>query len=369
MRPSTNGQVQAASENFARTLHNTWGVGLQSDCGGSGILLFLSKMDRSIYVSRGKAVESVLTNGRITQIVDNMKPLLQQEQYAAAILRALQEVDSYIRLGEPGVYEQAGEFAANYLGLGLIGVFFASALWGARQRDRQRREYTRVRSHLNSLDQQRAQALQGRFECKSCPICLEDFNLTSTSKKGSDGKPLKLLRCGHVFDESCWLDWVQSGNGQYDKCPICRTDVGAPRDDGIRRRSPILRPSSSSSSFSDEFPTPISSPTTQQRNARSFQSRTSSADARPMRLHTLERNFRLQQLGTRYPRFVRSHQIDHWTSSNFRGPIARDPSFTKLDPQRETIVGDNQHNSTARFRSSGSGFGGGQSSSGQGGRW
>ena len=49
--------------------------------------------------------------------------------------------------------------------------------------------------------------------------------------RGSDGLPIKLLRCGHVFDETCWRCWVRSGNGDPCRCPVCRRDVGAPLGD------------------------------------------------------------------------------------------------------------------------------------------
>lgn len=35
-----------------------------------------------------------------------------------------------------------------------------------------------------------------------------------------------MLRCGHIFDESCWKTWVNSGFGNPCICPVCRQDVG-----------------------------------------------------------------------------------------------------------------------------------------------
>jgi len=47
---------------------------------------------------------------------------------------------------------------------------------------------------------------------------------------GADGKRIKLLRCGHIFCESCWKSWVHSGCGNPCNCPVCRQDIGkAPR--------------------------------------------------------------------------------------------------------------------------------------------
>ena len=46
---------------------------------------------------------------------------------------------------------------------------------------------------------------------------------------GSDDKPIKLLRCGHIFDLSCWQMWVDSGTGNPWICPVCRQDIGRPK--------------------------------------------------------------------------------------------------------------------------------------------
>lgn len=84
-----------------------------------------------------------------------------------------------------------------------------------------------------------------------CPICLEPFEtaskeldkdepLTKQKQKqklkrvdsfgipliGTDEKPIKMLRCGHIFDTSCWKIWVDSGHGNPWVCPVCRQDVG-----------------------------------------------------------------------------------------------------------------------------------------------
>jgi hypothetical protein len=43
---------------------------------------------------------------------------------------------------------------------------------------------------------------------------------------GTDKLPIKLLRCGHIFDTTCWKIWVDSGQGNPWVCPVCRQDVG-----------------------------------------------------------------------------------------------------------------------------------------------
>ena len=373
-----NNSIMKASELFARSIHDAWGVGMTSSCGGSGVLLFLSDLDRSIYVSRGKAIESILTNGRIDQVINNMKPHLQNQEYGKAVLGALQDIDLYIRQGEPTASEKAGELLVTYGGLGAFGLIFGLAMWKAQQQERQRRQYTQVTSHLNELDQQRAEALQGKFNSKSCPICLENFKRSSSSniKVGSDGLPMKLLRCGHAFDESCWSDWVKSGQGQYDKCPICRESVESSSPErekqqqqealeeltfgettattaSVVRQRP-LNPSASQVELS------LLGPPQQLERARSMD------EQRAMRLFMRERNFRLERLGARYPHFVRSDLIHRWSSFNYTGPLAEEPTFIKMNPRRQQEV---LHNQTSEIRSRGSGFGGANSSSGHGGRW
>lgn len=128
--------------------------------------------------------------------------------------------------------------------------------------------------------------LQREYHSMCCPICLSDFEygddkqeqpfdqdtvrsisslsakaedetaekesekeaLTDSSSKrvdkfgipvrGADGKRIKLLRCGHIFCETCWRQWVHSGCGNPCNCPVCRQDVG---------KTPSKRSSSSSS--------------------------------------------------------------------------------------------------------------------------
>jgi Prokaryotic RING finger family 4 len=44
--------------------------------------------------------------------------------------------------------------------------------------------------------------------------------------RGADGKKIKILRCGHIFCDTCWKNWVHSGCGNPCNCPVCRQDVG-----------------------------------------------------------------------------------------------------------------------------------------------
>ena len=386
---------EAAAEIFARQIHDTWGVGVTSGCGGTGISIFLSNLDRSIYISRGSALESVLTNRRLDRIIENMKPSLERQRYSEALVAAVHALDGYLAAGEPGFKERIADFLVNYTGYLWVMVIFGMAGWTILKDQEKRREYAKVSSQLDELDRARAVALQGRFQAKSCPICLENFqscgitreetnedhdgidNTTATNsdktaskeiQKGSDGLPLKLLRCGHVFDETCWMEWVSNGHhGKVDKCPICQQDVGksgegtstSSRNDGART---MRRRTDSSTGTSDQTAAAVPVDLQRQQDHLSW----------ALRQHIRDRNFRLRQLESRYPQYIRPQLISRWTQAGYDGSLARDPGFVNNDPVRQATAARSS-GSSGGYGGSGSSiggsFGGGSSGGGRGGRW
>lgn len=314
-----------AAQSFARAIHDNWGVGQQTPCGDTGGLLFLSERDRTVYISRGSALDSYLTNQRIQRIVEKMRPFLKRQQYGLAILEGLREIDYWINQGPVSSSEEGKDWFPVLVIVVFFSSFFGLAFWASRKQKLERESYARVQYHLNELDQQQAQARQGHYQTTSCPICLEDFHSTTV---GSDGLPVRLLRCGHVFDETCWRDWTTSARGSFGtSCPICREPV-----DQSSERQELLR------------------------------SRDRLEDELRWRRYREERNFRLHRLGSRYPRHVRPSLINAWTTANYGGLLANDPAFVRLDPRLREY-----RNSTSSTSSSG--FGGGRSSGGGGGKW
>ena len=349
---------EKAAELLARQVHDKWGVGMDTECGGTGILLFLSDRDRTIYISRGSALESVLTDRRLDRTIEHMKPLLKKEQYALAILGALQELDEYLVAGEPRWTERVSDFIVAYLGYAWILAIFGFLGRSIMKEQKERRDYAKVSSQLNEMDQARAEALQGRFRSKSCPICLEDFTAADEQEnskecdpailKGSDGLPLKLLRCGHVYCDSCFSEWVCAGHhNKVDKCPICQQDIGG---DGNKTHE------SSGNTATDQ----------QDENRNSEED----AQNRAYRQYTRDRNFRLMRLNRRYPNFVRPQQVERWTSVGYDGCLARDPTFVSSDPVIRTSSSRSSGSGrSGGSRSGGTRFGGGSSGGGRGGRW
>lgn len=332
---SGQNREEKAAEAFAVLLHNQWGVGSTTECGGTGILVFFSIRDRAFFVSRGKALEGSLTDKRIDRVMDTIKPWLRDEDYARALTKLVDELDKYLSKGPPSREELRNDMLENFIPLSFFILILGVVGFKSRNDRRDARAYAQVETQLSQLDRDRAQALQGRYECTSCPICLENFETTPEGggpvNKGSDGLPLKLLRCGHVFDETCWSEWVSSGTGNVRRCPICQQDVAGP---------------------STAEPPPA---VHQQRVA---------DDNRVFRQYNRERNFRLLRLGLQYPRYVRQDQIQRWTDTTYEGSLARDPGFVRNNPQHAA-----NNRSGGSGRSGGSSFGGGSSGGGRGGSW
>jgi uncharacterized membrane protein YgcG len=424
---------------FAQTVHNAWGVGNRVLCSsdqepaegaGTGVLLFLSELDRVVHISRGDSVAAYLTNRRLDRTIDRMKLLLRQGQYGYAIVGAIRDIDHFFMQGPPGTWEKANGFLLDYGGVVVMLILFFFLIRSVKKQERERREYAEVTRHLSELDRARAEALQGEYRTESCPICLELFQAPVVSasrcslaneqttgseqvqeilsnesseivegsnkpidpapavsqRLGSDGAPLKLLRCGHVFDESCWEQWIQSGKGNLSHCPICKRDLGPQTEPGSGgrltlmgtgprvRRTAVAEPSSSiavaeqarnnNEGYSHgETVSNIQGGGVVHRNA--------------LWQYNYERQFRLEMLLSRYPRYIRTDLVSRWTSSTYEGTLVRDADFVTSDPDREILrraERDRLRHDAKGGASPGSsynngGFGGGKSGGGRGGSW
>jgi len=347
---------ERAAEVFARYVHDQWGVGMETDsCGGAGILLFLSIQDRAVYISRGSALEAYLTDIRLDAIIANMREYLRAEQYDQAIIHALHDIMAYIDQGPPTAFETGIHIFATV----LFPILWVAAIVGTGLRSmytnsRMHRDYVRVQSQLSEIDRARAEALQGLYRATSCPICLEEWHIADderVAKMGSDGQPIKLLRCGHCMDESCWAEWINSGRGSITKCPICQQDVGA----GNVSATPDSGNGTAQMNQTNQD---------DQANDVLRENENNDNEDRIIRQYRRERNFRLQRLGYRYPQIIRPAQVQRWMQPTYDGALVRDPSFVQSNP---AVLRPESRNGSSRMSSGG--FGGGSSGGGRGGRW
>ena len=261
--------VNDAAQYFARYIHDSWSKMLSQEQKASDastpsptniVLIFISTQDRICYISSGTRINAILPWWRLEHVVQDMKQDLRKNKTGDALAIAIDDLTDLLLEGPPSFSDRINDFFERFGIVILFTVFtFVFATWGE-CRDRHKRIFLAERkSRMTAKERERARALQRDFQTKSCPICLEPFDSTpdkdtdketgalgedekSSQKqtlkrvdsygiplRGTDGQPLKLLRCGHIFDLTCWQIWVDSGQGNPLICPVCRQDVGRQR--------------------------------------------------------------------------------------------------------------------------------------------
>lgn len=347
--PITNEDTMA--EHMARAFHDAWGVGQVTESGGTGILIFVSIYDRVVYISRGGALDRILTPGRLDTILYHSRSTMRQAKYAEALMDIITDLSLYVEQGEPTWKEKVLQLfqMQNLFLLVWLGIFIHGVTSAHRQRQQQQ-AYARAASQLSEIDRAQARALQGQYEATSCPICLERFE---SSTIGSDHQPLKLLRCGHVFDESCWSEWVSTGQGNVTKCPICKMDIGRPVDEPNNNGVGLA----------------FQQGTIQETRENDHYDNDDGDQMLVLRRFQQERNFRLIRLGMRYPSLISQSQIQQWSSPTYNGSLARDPNFQQRAPQQGQSDGMRGTSSTTGGSYRPMSFGGGTSSGGRAGRF
>lgn len=252
--------VNDAAQIFARYIHEAW---WDEKNDAYGILVFLSIQDRVCFISTGSSIASILPWWRLEHVVAGMKPNLRKLDYGAAILKAMQDLEDLLREGPPTMQDRIDDFTARFGVVICFTVFtFFFGAWGEYRDRRKRWQHAESRSRLTKVEKEQARLLQRDFSTRSCPICLETFseNQQPTLSPppgmkrvdsfdiplvGNDGHPVKMLRCGHIFDESCWKSWVNSGHGNPCNCPVCRQDIGisVPKKQQEQQRPDSIRSS------------------------------------------------------------------------------------------------------------------------------
>lgn len=302
----TSTSLERVAAHNAETIHNQWGVGRTTPCGGSGLLVYLAVADHQVYLSRGKAVVDLLTDNRLHYVIEKMKPDLREQRYGSAVETAVFLVTEFIQGHRPGQTETAQGLAiVAALGAVVLGLV-QCCKWRQSQKQSQRQRLDQAfRADLAKLDRDGARARQGHYQATSCPICLQDFGAQNSTADetnallqpllGSDGQPVHVLSCGHVFDQSCWHRLARYRPESMDNtaestltCPICRQPV-----------------------------TQGDAPPQEQCNDQAYQD---------------ERYFRLQQLRSRYPTFIGTQYVDQWYDPSYRGSLLDD--YDRRERQR-----------------------------------
>lgn len=84
----------ASLEDFSNDLFRKWGVGRKGE--NDGLLLLLAIKDRKQRVEVGYGLEPILPDGFVGDVAVDMRPLLRQGQYGAAILQGVESMGSRV---------------------------------------------------------------------------------------------------------------------------------------------------------------------------------------------------------------------------------------------------------------------------------
>ncbi|GIL52991.1 hypothetical protein Vafri_8709 [Volvox africanus] len=168
------GDPGEAAGQFAKSLHDRWGVG-DAHC-NNGVVLLISINDRQIFVSVGSGTMSVLTYDVIGDVIDDVRPALKDQRYDEAVERAV--VDIGLALAGRPVEPEGGKSTGweEWLAFGLFGAAVSGIVFfGGRTELRKRKRYQDCKSKLEKLKRDQAAVRSNTYNPTSCPVCLEDF--------------------------------------------------------------------------------------------------------------------------------------------------------------------------------------------------
>lgn len=173
----------------------------------------------------------------------------QEDDLVKGIIYCLETISHYIEVGQPTFFERYGWYLL-FAGYCLL---FCLRPWIHVLLLRMKQEKKRELLEMNEKEKLEAMTLMDQYQCYSCPICLEDYevkdegssassleeddnvndeqtpqrNYNSFSRKvyyGIDNDPIQLLRCGHSTCKQCWKEWLATGQDQG-LCPVCKEDI------------------------------------------------------------------------------------------------------------------------------------------------
>lgn len=322
------GGKETAIQSFAKRLHDNWGVG-NAQC-QTGIVLFLSRAQRFMYVSTGAGAKNVLKNSFIDTIIERMKDKLRSNDFDGALIQAAEDVT---RVLEKGYVVDNTLMYIMMAGLVSVGAFAVYLNW------KKQKKYDEAKRRLTEMQKREAQRLEDNFDIESCMVCFEEFPAPGVQRD----QITRLLRCGHRFCRQCITSWEEAG---HHTCPLCRKNMYDDDDDEDDNNNDPRRPMNRSSHNNNSDP---------------WEGCTSSSTHYGSYRQELRRH-RFQRLNHLYPDFVTASLIRTWSRSDYRGNYASDRTFRSHNPQTRAA------SNSSGGRSS---FGGGSSSggSGSGGGW
>ena len=205
-----NNQDNAAHE-FAKMVFDQWGIGDRST--NNGLLIFISIRDRKLRIVTGIGARELVSDSSATDIFNEVKYLLKNDDYAGAIRGSLSEIRDYIN---PNIFNQiAKTISALIIPIIFIGMVCCFVCF-----QRTRPEYRNRANFTSNIEKLKEMQKKGRlnehFINGTCGICLEDFE--KNEKENPKAAEFVILVCGHNFHKNCLETWLKKKN----MCPFCK---------------------------------------------------------------------------------------------------------------------------------------------------
>ena len=228
----------------------------------------MSKREKSTCISTSADLQKLLTPARIHGIIEEMNSQdwwRDEVDWTNGILFCLSHISYYLESGPQNVIENYGWF---FLIGSYIFFYYISSTSNSENRRLIAAHSLQVSTEkLTEEEHNEASSLMRRYQCFSCPICLEDYkevasnsfndidedgletHLTNTKYEsnsdgdrteaqssidygsisrvqyeGCDGSPINLLRCGHSTCQKCWDEWNSIAKNT-NLCPVCKRHI------------------------------------------------------------------------------------------------------------------------------------------------
>jgi len=198
----TGGNIDLATEKFARGLHDEWQLG--DKVKQNGALLFISTLDRSYFLSVGDFLNKNLSPASIDFMFDTVKPAMKEAQWAFAFSLLIRDISGrFMKEGtaewKASMLDNIGnqfphankyqmqamrnkeegdgdiiDWISDYIGLFIMLVVGLAAYFMAGSVSR-RTQLTNGRSALERFAKEVKSTDDNRFNLTTCAICLDPF--------------------------------------------------------------------------------------------------------------------------------------------------------------------------------------------------
>ena len=220
---------EAAAENFARAVHDAWGVGDAEK--QNGVLVFLSVEDGLVALSIGDGIPGIMASKNVKRGIILSERSLRHRSYKDALEFAIQAVHSSVK---PSKISKRTQLTLVFLAFITLLVLLPNN--HQHEGDAMRKGLQLLREFDHEIEGIiRAVYIHNEIVPTAyCPICQQDFAPADKSEDSYEDSPLILMKppsyrtvalpCGHIICYPCMKLYKDK---RYSLCPMCKLDISA----------------------------------------------------------------------------------------------------------------------------------------------